>query len=47
MYKVIQSEVINTTRFHENSDLSTTYLGRVDITRVSEVKVEERFPISK
>ena len=31
----IQSEAISTTRFDENSDLSTTYLGRIDITRSS------------
>ena len=30
MYEGIQSEVISTTRFDENSDLSTTYLGRID-----------------
>ena len=45
MYEGIQSEVRSTTRFDENSDLSTRYLGRVDITRVSKIKVEERFPI--
>ena len=45
MYKGIQSKVMNTTRFDENLDLSTMYLGRVDITRVSKIKVEERFPI--
>ena len=45
MYEGIQSEEISTTRFEENSDLSTTYLGRVDTTRVSKIKVEERFPI--
>ena len=45
MYEGIPSEVISTTRFDENSDLSTTYLGRVDIARMSKVKVEERFPI--
>ena len=47
MYEGIQSEVISTTRFDENSDLSTTYLGRVDTTRASKIKVEERFPISE
>ena len=47
MYKGIQSEVISTTRFDENSDLSTTYLGRIDTTRVSKIKVEEKFPISE
>ena len=47
MYKGIQSEVISTTRFDENSDLSTTYLGRIGITRTSKVKAEQRFPISE
>ena len=28
MYEGIQSEIISTTRFDENSDLSTTYLGK-------------------
>ena len=28
VYKGIQSEIVNTTRFDENSDLSTTYLGK-------------------
>ena len=32
IYKGIQSKVIRTTRFDENSDLSTTYLGKIDIT---------------
>ena len=39
MYKGIQSEVISTTRFDENSDLSTTYLCRTDITRTSKIKI--------
>ena len=47
MYQRIQSEVISTTRFDENSDLSTTYLGRIDITRASKIKAEETFPISE
>ena len=45
MYKGIQSEVISTTRFDENSDLSTTYLDKIDITRESMIKAEEKFPI--
>ena len=45
MYIGIQSEVISTTRLDENSDLNTTYVGRVDTTRVCKVKVEETFPI--
>ena len=47
MYEGIQTEVISTTRFNENSDLSTTYLGRMAITRASEIKVEDRFQISE
>ena len=47
MYEGIQTEVISTTRFDENSDLSTKYLGRITITRASKIKMEERFPISE
>ena len=43
MYEGVQSEVIQTTRFDENSDLSTTYLGRIDMTRASKIKAEEKF----
>ena len=42
MYKRIHSEVISKTRLDENSGLSRTSLGRVDITRVSRIKAEER-----
>ena len=35
MYEGVQSEILSTTRFDENSDLSTTYLGKVDTTRAS------------
>ena len=31
-YEGVKSEIVDTTRFDENSDLSTTYLGRVDMT---------------
>ena len=41
MYEGVQSEVLNTTRFDESSDLSVTYLGRTDMTRKSKVKAEE------
>ena len=47
MYEGIQSEVISTTRFHENTDLSTTCLGRIDITRTSKIEAEEKFPMSE
>ena len=33
MYEGIQTEVISNTRFVENSDLSTTYLGRIGTTK--------------
>ena len=38
VYEGIQSEIFSTTRFDENSDLSTTYLGRVDLIRNSKMK---------
>ena len=47
IYDGFQSEILSTTRFDENSDLSTTYLGRVDTTRTSKIKAEETFPISE
>ena len=47
MYKGIQSEVISTTRFDESSDLSTTYLDRIDIPRARKMKAEENFLISQ
>ena len=33
VYEGIQSEIVNTTRFSENSDLSMTYLGRSNKAR--------------
>ena len=47
MQKGVKSEVLSITRFDENSDLSMTYLGRIDITRASKIKAEEKFPISE
>ena len=44
MHEGIQSEVISTTRFDENLDLSTTYLGRIDTTKASKIYAEENFP---
>ena len=31
-YEGVKSEIEDTTRFDENSDLSTTYLGKVNMT---------------
>ena len=46
-YEGIKTEIVNTTRSDENSDLSTTYLGRIDMTRDKDLMVEQRFSISK
>ena len=40
-------EVLITTSFDENSDLNMTYLGRIDMTRASKIKAEEKRPISE
>ena len=45
VYKGIQSEIVNTTRFDENSDLSTTYLGKLDRSKNDKLKAEVSFPI--
>ena len=47
VYKGIQSEILNTTRFDKNPDLSTTYLGKADRSKNSKIKAEESFPISE
>ena len=46
VYEGVYAEIISTTRFDENSDLSMTYLGQVNMTRDTEVRAEERFPIT-
>ena len=47
VYEGIQSEIVSATRFYENSDLSTMYLGRVDEGSNSTLRAEELFPISE
>ena len=47
IYEGIQSEILRTTRFNENSDLIATYLGKVGTTRDSKIKAEENFQISE
>ena len=47
IYEGIQSEIVNITRFDENSDLSTTYLGKSDKTKNDKLRAEESFPISQ
>ena len=45
-YEGVQSEISQATRFDESTDLSRTYLGKVDQTRKSVIRAEESFPIS-
>ena len=47
MYDRVRSEVLCTTTFDENLDISTAYLGRINMTRCDKIKVEERCPISE
>ena len=46
VYEGIQSEILSTMRFDNNSDLSTIYLGKADRSKNNKIKVEEAFPIS-
>ena len=47
MYEGIHSEVVSSNRFDENSDLNTTYLGKVGKENQLKLKAEESFPISE
>ena len=46
VYEDIYAEMVYASKFDKNSDLSTTYLGQVDVTRSSKIKAEEIFPIT-
>ena len=46
VYEGMYMEAISTDRFDEDTDLSTTYLGQVDVARNTEVKAEESFPMT-
>ena len=46
VYKRIYAEIISSDSFDKDTDLSTTYLGQIDMTRNMEVKTEENFPIT-
>ena len=43
----VKSEILNTTRFDKNLDLSMTNLSRSDMVMDHKMVVEERFPISE
>ena len=47
MYEGVQSKVLNTISFDENSDLRMTYLGMMDMTRTTKIKAEGMFSISE
>ena len=46
VYEGVYAEVFSTNRFDEDTDISTTYLGQVNMTRDIEVKAEESFLIT-
>ena len=42
-YEGIKTEIVDTTSFDENSDLSTTYLGRIDMTQDKDLMVDSLY----
>ena len=44
IYEGIHSEIVNTTGFDENSDLSTTYLGTSDRSKMTNLQKKSLFP---
>ena len=44
VYKGVYAKIVSSDRFGEDTDLSTTYLGQIDMTRNTELKAEENFP---
>ena len=46
VYDGVYAEVISTNRFDEDTDLSTMYLGQIDMSRKTEVKAEESFAMN-
>ena len=46
IYEGIHSDIVSSNRFHENSDISTTYLGKIENRgNQDKLKAEESFPI--
>ena len=43
VYENVFAEVVTTNRFDKNVDLSTTYLGKIDMEREDIMKLEEGF----
>ena len=46
VFEDIYAEMVYASKFDENSDLSTMYLGQTNMTRSTRIKAEERFPIT-
>ena len=46
MYEGIYVELVSSNRFYKDTDLSTTYLGQMDMTTDMEIKAKESFPIA-
>ena len=46
VYEDIYAEMVFASKFDENSDLSMMYLGQTNMTRNTQIKAEERFPIT-
>ena len=46
VYEDIYAEMVYASKFDENSDLSTMYLGQTNMTRSTRIKAGERFPIT-
>ena len=44
IYEGIHSDIVSSNRFYENSDISTTYLGKIENNK-DRLKAEESFPI--
>ena len=46
VYEDVYAEMVYSSKFEENSDLSTSYLGQTKMTRNTRIKTEERFHIT-
>ena len=46
VYDSVYAEIINTNRFDDDADLSTTHLGQINMSRKTEVRAEESFAMN-
>ena len=46
VYEGVYVEIVSSDRFDKDTDVSTMYLGQINMTRDMEVKAEENFPIT-